>query len=164
MTPTDSLTLRRLPRRAALLALCAAALLGGCSLFRFTPAAAPPAPDPYPPIIFVHGNGDHAALWITTLWRFESNGYPGDRLGAINFTDPLARADDAVAQPDRSSTADQLRELNAAIDGALTRTGATRVALVGSSRGGYAIRNLIASGGAARVSHAVLCGVPNRGV
>jgi len=117
-----------------------------------------------PPIIFVHGNGDHAALWITTLWRFESNGYPGDRLGAINFTDPLARADDAVAQPDRSSTADQLRELNAAIDGALTRTGATRVALVGSSRGGYAIRNLIASGGAARVSHAVLCGVPNRGV
>ena len=83
---------------------------------------------------------------------------------AINFTDPLARADDAVAQPGRSSSADQLRELNAAIDAVLARTGATRVALVGSSRGGYAIRNLLQSGGAARVSHAVLCGVPNRGV
>ena len=33
-----------------------------------------------PPIIFVHGNGDHAALWLTTLWRFESNGVPSDRL------------------------------------------------------------------------------------
>ena len=117
-----------------------------------------------PPIIFVHGNGDHAALWITTLWRFESNGFPGDRLHAINFTDPLARADNAVAQPGRSSTEDQLRELNAAIDAMLTHSGASRVALVGSSRGGYAIRNVIASGGAARVSHAVLCGVPNRGV
>ena len=117
-----------------------------------------------PPIIFVHGNGEHAALWITTLWRFESNGYPADRLMAVNFTDPQARSDDAVAQPGRSSSADQLRELSAAIDAALARSGAARVALVGSSRGGYAIRNLIASGSAARVSHAVLCGVPNRGV
>ena len=24
-----------------------------------------------PPIIFLHGNGEYAALWITTLWRFE---------------------------------------------------------------------------------------------
>jgi pimeloyl-ACP methyl ester carboxylesterase len=117
-----------------------------------------------PPIICVHGNGDHAALWLTTLWRFESNGYPADRLHAINFTDPLARADDAVAQAGRSSTDDQLRELNATIDAVLARTGATRAALVGSSRGGYAIRNIVQSGGAARVSHAVLCGVPNRGV
>jgi pimeloyl-ACP methyl ester carboxylesterase len=116
-----------------------------------------------PPIIFVHGNGDHAALWITSLWRFESNGYPG-HLHAINFTDPLARTDNAVAQAGRSSTDDQLRELNAAIDAVLARTGAARVALVGSSRGGYAIRNVVQSGGAGRVSHAVLCGVPNRGV
>jgi pimeloyl-ACP methyl ester carboxylesterase len=117
-----------------------------------------------PPIIFVHGNGDHAALWLTTLWRFESNGYPADRLHAFNFTDPLARADDAVAQAGRSSSEDQRRELEAAIDGMLARTGASRVALVGSSRGGYAIRNLIQGGGGTKVSHAVLCGVPNRGV
>jgi pimeloyl-ACP methyl ester carboxylesterase len=122
------------------------------------------AQQPNPPIILVHGNGDHAALWIPTLWRFESNGYPGERLHAINFTDPLARSDDAVAQAGRSSTEDQRRELTSAIESLLARTGAPRVALVGSSRGGYAIRNVIQSGGAARVSHAVLCGVPNRGV
>jgi pimeloyl-ACP methyl ester carboxylesterase len=29
-----------------------------------------------PPIIFVHGNGDNASIWQTTLWRFESNGWP----------------------------------------------------------------------------------------
>jgi hypothetical protein len=33
-----------------------------------------------PPILFVHGNGDHAALWLTTLWRFEANGWPRERL------------------------------------------------------------------------------------
>jgi pimeloyl-ACP methyl ester carboxylesterase len=130
-------------------------------LARFTP---PALAQSMPPIIFVHGNGDHAALWTTTLWRFESNRYPADRLHAFNFTDPLARSDDAVAQADRSSSEDQRRELEAAIDATLARTGASRVALVGSSRGGYAIRSLIQSGGSASVSHAVLCGVPNRGV
>jgi hypothetical protein len=64
-----------------------------------------------PPILLVHGNGDHAALWMTTLWRLESNGVPRGRMLAINFTDPLARSDDAVAQENRSSTADQRREL-----------------------------------------------------
>ena len=34
---------------------------------------------------------------------------------AINFTDPLARSDDAVAQANRSSTEDQRRELGEAI-------------------------------------------------
>jgi len=38
-----------------------------------------------PPIIFLHGNGDHAALWITTLWRFESNGYPSELLQAFRL-------------------------------------------------------------------------------
>lgn len=116
-----------------------------------------------PPVIFVHGNGDHAALWMTQLWRFESNGYDAAKLVAFNFTDPLARAVDAEPQPGRSSTEDQLRELTAVI-GAVTKATGQRVALVGSSRGGYAIRNSIMSGGAANVSHAVLCGTPNRGV
>ena len=68
-----------------------------------------------PPILFVHGNGDHAALWVTTLWRMESNGMPRDRMSAINFTDPLARSDDKVEQPNRSSTEDQRRELGEAV-------------------------------------------------
>jgi hypothetical protein len=85
-----------------------------------------------PPILFVHGNGDHAALWITTLWRMESNGVPRDRMLAINFADLLARTDDAVPQPNRSSTADQCRELGEAISELKRRTGMSPVALVDS--------------------------------
>jgi pimeloyl-ACP methyl ester carboxylesterase len=117
-----------------------------------------------PPILFVHGNGDHAALWITTMWRMETNGIARDRMFAINFTDPLARNDDSVEQPNRSSTEDQRRELAEAIKALKQKTGASRVALVGNSRGGNAIRNYIKNGGSADVSHAVLCGTPNHGV
>src|SRR3954454_13414159 len=124
---------------------------------------AAPAGD-IPPIMFVHGNGDHAALWMTTLWRMESNGISRDRMTAINFTDPLARNDDSVAQANRSSTEDQRRELADAIKELKRRTGAARVALVGNSRGGNSIRSYVKYGGAADVSHAVLCGVPNHGV
>jgi hypothetical protein len=126
-------------------------------------AAPSPASD-IPPILFVHGNGDHAALWMTQIWRMESNGIPRDRLMAFNFTDPLARTDDTVEQPNRSSTEQQRRELGAAIAELKRRTGAPRVALVANSRGGYAVRGYIKNGGSADVSHAVLCGVPNHGV
>src|ERR1700741_2342975 len=104
-----------------------------------------------PPSLFVHGNGDHAALWITTLWRMESNGISRERMFAINFTDPLARSDDAVPQDKRSSTEAPRRELAAAISELRRTTGASRVALVGSSRGGNAIRNYIKNGGSADV-------------
>ncbi|RXH19851.1 hydrolase [Bradyrhizobium guangzhouense] len=117
-----------------------------------------------PPILFVHGNGDYDALWITTLWRMESNGIARDRMMAINFTNPSARTDDAVEQASRSSTEDQRRELAAAIAELKRRTGAARVALVGNSRGGNSIRNVIKNGGVGDVSHAVLCGTPNHGV
>src|ERR1700704_5609040 len=117
-----------------------------------------------PPILFVHGNGDHAALWITTLWRMESNGVPRERMLAINFIDPLARTDDKVEQANRSSTEDQRRELGEAVKELQRRTGAARIALVGNSRGGYSIRNYIRNGGGADISHTVLCGVPNHGV
>src|SRR6266404_2335678 len=117
-----------------------------------------------PPLLFVHGNGEQAALWITTVWRMESNGVPRERMLAINFTDPLARTDDTVAQPNRSSTEDQRRELGEAIKELKRRTGAPRVALVGNSRGGNSIRSYIRNGGGADVSHAVLCGVANHGI
>jgi pimeloyl-ACP methyl ester carboxylesterase len=117
-----------------------------------------------PPVLFVHGNGDHAALWTTTMWRMESNRVPRDRMFAINFTDPLARTDDSVPQPNRSSTEDARRELGEAVKELKRRTGAPRVALVGNSRGGNPIRSYVKDGGAADVSHAVLCGVPNHGV
>jgi pimeloyl-ACP methyl ester carboxylesterase len=122
------------------------------------------APAAVPPVLFVHGNGDHAALWITTLWRMESNGVPRERMLAINFIDPLARTDDKVEQANRSSTEDQRRQLGDAVKELQRRTGASRIALVGNSRGGYSIRNYIRNGGGADISHAVLCGVPNHGI
>jgi pimeloyl-ACP methyl ester carboxylesterase len=137
-------------------------LVGARVQAQTTPAA--PGPAEVPPVLFVHGNGDHAALWITTLWRMESNGVPRERMLAINFTDPLARSDDKVEQANRSSTEDQRRELGEAVKELQRRTGAARIALVGNSRGGYSIRNYIKNGGGADISHAVLCGVPNHGV
>src|ERR1700710_1389110 len=144
----------------------AAALPLAVSNFGFGAAAqtGPLAAADIPPILFVHGNGDHAAVWMTTLWRLESNGISRDRMFAINFTDPLARTDDTVAQANRSSTEDQRRELGEAIKELKRRTGAARIALVGNSRGGNPIRNTIKNGGGADISHAVLCGVPNHGV
>ena len=117
-----------------------------------------------PPILFVHGNGDHAALWMTTLWRMESNGIPRERMLAINFTDPLARTDDTKPEPNKSSAEDNRRELAEAVAALKQRTGAAKVALVANSRGGYSVRNFIKNGGATDVSHAVLCGAPNHGV
>ena len=117
------------------------------------------------PILFVHGNGDSAALWVTTIWRFESNGYSPSLLFALDFKHPMARSDDTKPQENRSSTTDQANELRAKVSEIQTRTGQKLVILVGSSRGGYAIRNYLKNfGGAANVSQVVLCGTPNHGV
>jgi pimeloyl-ACP methyl ester carboxylesterase len=157
---------RQILKSAGTLPLLAGAL--GFSAFSSQawaqPAPAASGPAEMPPVLFVHGNGDHAALWITTLWRMESNGVPRERMLAISFTDPLARTDDKVEQPNRSSTEDQRRELGEAVKELQRRTGAARIALVGNSRGGYSIRNYIKNGGGADVSHVVLCGVPNHGI
>jgi hypothetical protein len=151
-------------RRTLLGGAGALPLLAGNFGFSAFAQTAPADTSDIPPMLFVHGNGDHAALWVTTLWRMESNGVPRERMFAINFTDPLARTDDKVEQANRSSTEDQRRELGEAIKELKARTGAARVALVGNSRGGNSIRFYIKNGGGPDVSHAVLCGVPNHGV
>ncbi|MDB5575766.1 MAG: hypothetical protein JWR80_942, partial [Bradyrhizobium sp.] len=79
-----SLSRRMLLKGASALPLVAGTF-GLSALAQTTPTA--PAAQ-VPPILFVHGNGDQAGLWITTLWRMESNGVPRDRMMAINFTDP----------------------------------------------------------------------------
>lgn len=118
-----------------------------------------------PTVIFVHGNGDNASIWQTTLWRFESNGWPRQRLHAIDSTLPLARSEDGKEQAGRSSTTDQMRELSREVDRQLMLSGAKKVVLIGNSRGGYAIRNYIRNGGRKdKVVAAVLGGVPNHGV
>jgi triacylglycerol lipase len=101
-----------------------------------------------PPIIFVHGNGDSSALWLTTVWRFASNGYPRELLHALDFPSPSARDDDDVPQANRSGTEEQRAFLAAEVETLLARTGAKRVALVGNSRGGNSIRNYVKHGDA----------------
>ena len=117
-----------------------------------------------PPIVFVHGNGDTAGLWITTMWRFESNHWPRDRLHAIDLPYPLARDDDRLAQAGRSSSDDHVACLSAEVERVLAASGAGQVVLVANSRGGFAVRRYVANGGARKVSHAVLGGTPNHGV
>lgn len=154
------------------LSLVSAALLAGCAT-QGEPVAAganntSDATDATPPIVFVHGNGDTAALWQTTYWRFESNGWPRSRLHAINLPYPLARDDDGKPQPGRTSTAEHRDYLKKEIDQVLRQTGASKVVLVGNSRGGNAIRNYIQTSmqqtGTVAVSHAILGGTPNHGV
>jgi len=159
-----------IPRRAALLG-GASLLLGPAALAQQQQQqpAARQAPrlriDRIPPIIFVHGNGDTAALWHTTIWRFESNGYPRNMLAAIDLSYPSARGDDSKPQPFRSSTTDQREELAAYVRAVMTITRRRKVALVGSSRGCNTIRNFVKNGGGADVvSHVVLCGGTNHGV
>jgi triacylglycerol lipase len=148
--------------RRLLIALSAGSLLAaGCT----TSPTKPPSFAEAPPIVFVHGNGDSAALWQTTIWRFESNGWPRDRLHAIDQPYPLARDDDTKDQPGRSSTAQHMAYLKSEVEKVLKATGANQVVLVGNSRGGYAIRNYIQNGGGDRtVSQAILSGTPNHGV
>jgi pimeloyl-ACP methyl ester carboxylesterase len=133
-------------------------LLAACAAFQ-------PAAEQQSPIVFVHGNGDTAALWHTTIWRFESNGYDRKLLHAVDFPNPLARDEDAKPQPLRSSTADQFAELARKVAEVRKLTGREKVVLVSNSRGGYAIRNYLKNGGgAAYVSHAILGGAINHGL
>ncbi|SKA07036.1 Lipase (class 2) [Enhydrobacter aerosaccus] len=118
-----------------------------------------------PPIVFVHGNGDSAAVWINNFWRFESNGFRRNQLFAIDFPYPLARTDNSKPQALRSSAEDQTRELAAFVAQVRSTTRRRKVALIASSRGGDAVRGYLKnSGGAEFVSHAVLCGTPNKGI
>lgn len=146
-----------LNRRLLLGVAASALLLAAC--------ATGPTLEEAPPIVFVHGNGDTAALWQTTLWRFESNGWPRERLHAIEMPYPLGRDDDSKLQPGRSSTAEHMAFLKAEVDKVLKSTGASKLVLFGNSRGGNAIRNYIQnSAGATTVSHAILGGTPNHGI
>jgi len=144
-------------RRRLLLGGAASALLSAC---------ASPAPDIVrPPIVFMHGNGDTSALWMTTLWRFESNGWPSQRLSCVDVPYPLARDDDGRAQAGRSSSADNRESLAEAVQRMLRATDERRVVLIASSRGGNAVRDYIAHGGGDQtVSHAILCATPDHGV
>jgi triacylglycerol lipase len=123
-----------------------------------------PRESSYPPIVFIHGHSDTAALWTNTIWRFESNGWPRDRLFALDTAYPLARNEDTKPQEGRSSAAEHTAQVAAEVERVRRLTGAEKIVLVGNSRGGYAIRDYIRNGaGRATVSHAILGGTPNHG-
>ncbi|WP_416896827.1 MAG: alpha/beta fold hydrolase [Minwuia sp.] len=117
------------------------------------------------PIVFVHGDSDTAATWISTMWRFESNGYPSDRLFAVDLDNPGARSDNTKQQPNRSSTTDVAAQLGGYVTRVLINTGAKKVALIGNSRGCQTIRNYVENGGgAAHTETLVLTGCVHHGV
>jgi triacylglycerol lipase len=117
------------------------------------------------PIIFVHGNGDTAGSWITTLWRFESNGYPGELLDAIDLRNPLASKLYDQPEPAHSTAAEEMQQLAAEVAAVQKRTHAAKVILIGQSRGGNVVRNYLKNGdGAAHTAIAILCGAVNHGV
>ncbi len=116
------------------------------------------------PLLFVHGNGDSAAVWHTTLWRFESNGYDKTCLHTLNLPYPTARDDDAVAQAGRSSAAEYTQALADKVAAILHASGATKLILIGNSRGGIPIRRYIKFGeGRHTVAKVILGGTPNHG-
>lgn len=142
--------------------LAAVLLLGTAALFA---QQACPTPDAPLPVIFVHGNGDDATKWTGIIWLFESNGYPGNKLFAIRFPMPVARTNDTVEEPFRSSTEDSAAELSSYVTRVLLETQSRQVVLVGSSRGGLTIRNYVQNGGGRHnVACAILSGTPNHGV
>jgi hypothetical protein len=112
----------------------------------------------------MHGSGDGAAVWQITLWRFESNGWPAERLYTVNVPYPAARDDDSKAQPGRTSVADNVSALQAVVDQARKASGAQKVILIANSRGGNTVRTYIAGAGADQVSVAILGGTPSHGV
>lgn len=117
------------------------------------------------PIVFVHGNGDSAALWHTTIWRFESQGYDPARLFAVDMAAPTAPGDDTKSEENRSTSIEQAAQLAAAVTRALLATGAEKVVLVGNSRGANTIRNYVRFGGGhAHAALVILAGGVNHGV
>lgn len=140
-------------------------LAGSAGILTMATSAVVQAQDKPLPIVFVHGNGDTAGLWITVLWRFESNGYPRDLMHAIDLRYPQARAADDKPMPGRSSSGEVMAQLAEEVAAVKKRSGAAKVILVAQSRGGNTVRNYIKNGGGAEhTALAILCGAVNHGV
>lgn len=151
--------------RAAVTRRAVLAIVGLAALIVVLPGAAPAtAADTRTPIVFVHGNGDSAAEWMVTMWRWESNGYPRDLLFAVNLRNPTANPLADEPSPGTSTTEAAERQLSDYVAGVLERTDARKVAFIGNSRGANIIRNFVKLGGGDKVtSHVVLGGGVNHG-
>lgn len=143
--------------RSHLLVVVSGLVLGAC-------ASVTPSEPTYSPVVFIHGEAGFAEMWTNTIWRFESNGWPRDRLFALSIASPYA-SDDVKPQEGRTNPAQHTVQLAAEVERVRKITGADKVVLIGFSRGGYAIRDYIRNGaGKNTVSQAILGGTPNHGV
>lgn len=117
-----------------------------------------------PPILFVHGSGDSAALWIPTIWRFETNYHSRSRLFAADMRLPTARRVDAVREPGRSSAEEATAQLTQEIARVRRATGIERIVVVTHGRGGNILRNYLRLNPRQRLKAAILCAPPSHGV
>lgn len=100
---------------------CLMFLLG---LLLFAPAAgAKSKPKPPLPIIFVHGNSGSAQQFETNAMRFVSNGFPLNRYFTLEYDTSLPTNDHAI------------EALDALVAKVRQKTGASKVNLLGHSRG-----------------------------
>ena len=117
------------------------------------------------PIIFIHGSGDWANKWMTTIWRFESNGYPRELMFPVDMPYPSATMSDSNPAAGTSRQSDQAAHLAELVQAVKAETGAEKVILIANSRGGTTslayIRN---HGGADHVALLIATGTPFHGI
>ena len=75
------------------------------------------------PLIFVHGTSGSAQQFETNAMRFVSNGFPQNRIFTLEYSTSLPTNDHAIVA------------LDDLVDRVLARTGASKVNLLGHSRG-----------------------------
>ena len=133
----------RAPRRLRS-ALAATALVVASMLAVASPAAASHT-DPQLPIVFVHGGAGSGAQYASQARRFDSNGYPADRIYVLEYDSSSGAA--IAGAPAR---------LDALIDQLRAQYGVDRVNLLGHSLGTFVSNNYLAvPSQAAKIAHYV---------
>lgn len=118
-----------------------------------SPDAAPPLAVP-DPVVFVHGINGSSANFKVMIDRLVADGWPKERLSAIDFPDPKWGCN--------TENADTLKAHVAKV---LAETGAKKIDLVAHSMGSLSSRRFVRDlGGAAIVSTYVTLGGPHHGV
>ncbi len=119
----------------------------------FRPPTPTPAPGPRDvPVVLVPGWYDEAADLAPLAARLTAAGWPGDRVMAVSFKDPVG------------SNEDHALEVAAAVAELRAATGSEKVDIVAHSMGGLAVRHFLATEGQAEATRRVIfLGTPQRG-
>lgn len=116
-----------------------------------TPDASTTLPDP---VVFVHGINGGSEDFAVMLDRLVADGWPKDRLSAIDYPDPSW-----------GCNVDNANTLKAHVEAFLAKTGAAKIDLVAHSMGSLSSRKFMRDlGGAAVVNTYVTLGGPHHGV